>query len=229
MYTMCQPGSKYGGENLQNTVYTAYKMTGPRTAVQGRLARNGILGAATGVFSKRGYPATRVEDILAAAGIARRTFYKYFRSKDDVLAGIYELATDDLAARLRTAAAAPDDPIEAVRRVLDTYLDYHAADPRLVSALVQQALQPESPLHERRAWFRRQLVEVLDRAVHASTGTRHDPMLYAALLSGLEGASLDLLATNPTPDDVTRAKKVMRQLFDRALGLQPPGSVRQPR
>jgi AcrR family transcriptional regulator len=37
------------------------------------------------LFLARGYEATTVEDISAAAGISRRTFFHYFKSKDEVL------------------------------------------------------------------------------------------------------------------------------------------------
>src|SRR5262249_46292847 len=47
-----------------------------------RLATAGILRAAIDVFSRHGFAATRVEDILEAANVARRTFYKHFSSKE---------------------------------------------------------------------------------------------------------------------------------------------------
>ena len=55
-----------------------------------RLARGAVLAAAVGVFSKHGIEATRIEDLLEASNVSRRTFYKYFRSKDEVLAALYE-------------------------------------------------------------------------------------------------------------------------------------------
>jgi mycofactocin system transcriptional regulator len=41
--------------------------------------------AALEVFQARGFEETRVEDIAAAAGISRRTFFRYFPSKNDIL------------------------------------------------------------------------------------------------------------------------------------------------
>ena len=50
-----------------------------------QLPRADIVRAAIEVFSRLGAEAARVEDILEAAGVARRTFYKYFRDKEELL------------------------------------------------------------------------------------------------------------------------------------------------
>ena len=41
-----------------------------------------ILGAATLIFSEKGYEAARTADIAAAAGVTERTLFRYFRSKE---------------------------------------------------------------------------------------------------------------------------------------------------
>ena len=58
------------------------------------------------LFRERGFEETPVEDIAAAAGISRRTFFRYFGSKNDILFGNFELLLDDLEQWL---ASAPDD------------------------------------------------------------------------------------------------------------------------
>jgi mycofactocin system transcriptional regulator len=58
------------------------------------------------LFRARGFEETPVEDIAAAAGISRRTFFRYFGSKNDILFGNFELLLDDLEQWL---ASAPDD------------------------------------------------------------------------------------------------------------------------
>jgi len=44
-----------------------------------------IVEVALELFFAKGYEATTLDEIAAAAGIARRTFFHYFKSKDDIL------------------------------------------------------------------------------------------------------------------------------------------------
>jgi AcrR family transcriptional regulator len=52
--------------------------------------RQQLLEVARDVFSKRGYHAAKVEDIVAAAGVARGTFYLYFEDKRAIFAEIVD-------------------------------------------------------------------------------------------------------------------------------------------
>lgn len=47
--------------------------------------RNAVVMAATRLFLERGVSGTSIDDIAAAAGIARRTFFLHFSAKEDVL------------------------------------------------------------------------------------------------------------------------------------------------
>jgi AcrR family transcriptional regulator len=185
-----------------------------------RLVTAGILRAAIDVFSRRGFAATRVEDILEAADVARRTFYKHFSSKEDVLAAVYELATSELTEAMRGASGGDCDPIDAVCRAVDGYLDYHVANSRLVAVLVQQAVRTDSPLFADRQRFREELGQLLDAAVRAASGEHHDPFLYAALISAVEGTSLDLLSGECGPDEVARAKRVLHLILERVIVIR---------
>ncbi|MFZ5786437.1 MAG: TetR family transcriptional regulator [Acidobacteriota bacterium] len=49
------------------------------------LRRQAIVSAAWELFRERGYAATTVEEIAARAGIARRTFFRYFPTKEAVV------------------------------------------------------------------------------------------------------------------------------------------------
>lgn len=62
--------------------------------------------AALEVIAERGFEDTPVEDIAAAAGISRRTFFRYFASKNDIPFGDFSALLEALEAWL---TAEPDD------------------------------------------------------------------------------------------------------------------------
>jgi AcrR family transcriptional regulator len=72
-----------------------------------------ITDAAICLFIEKGYEATTLGEIAAAADISRRTFFYYFKSKDDILLSLQSGMGDMLAAALRDG---PQDlrPIDAV-------------------------------------------------------------------------------------------------------------------
>src|SRR6266702_8579016 len=90
--------------------------------------------AAFTLFATRGFDATTVDEIAAAAGIGRRTFFRYFPSKNDIPWGAFELELDRMRARLR--ACPPQVPVmDAIREAL---VDFNRVDAAQV------------PLHRRR-------------------------------------------------------------------------------
>jgi mycofactocin system transcriptional regulator len=79
--------------------------TGPATRSRPQ-SIEAIEKVALELFRERGFEETPVEDIAAAAGISRRTFFRYFGSKSDILFGNFDLLLHDLEEWL---ASAPDD------------------------------------------------------------------------------------------------------------------------
>jgi AcrR family transcriptional regulator len=51
-----------------------------------QFVRDAIWDAAIDLFSQRGFDETTVEEIAQAAGVSRRTFFRYFSSKSDLMA-----------------------------------------------------------------------------------------------------------------------------------------------
>jgi AcrR family transcriptional regulator len=87
-------------------------------------ARERLAVAAFALFDERGYEQTTVEDITERAGLGRTTFFRYYRSKDDVIFPDHDRLLEQIAERLRTsshstALAAVSD---AVRLVLLHYI-----------------------------------------------------------------------------------------------------------
>ncbi len=170
------------------------------------------------VFAKRGFAATRVEDVLAEAGVARRTFYRYFTSKEDVLAAVYELATSELVRAIDDASESSRDPLGGVRAGVELYLDFHVENAGLLRVLLEQSVRSDSPLAGHRRRFRARMLKVLVRAAESRGVAPLDGFTYVALVSALEGVALELLEGAASDLDVSRAKKAIHALVDSGLG-----------
>ncbi len=64
-----------------------------------------IARVAAGLFVRDGLRATRAEDIAQAAGIAPRTFYRYFATKEEALAPLYAAGAQRWAEAVRAVPA----------------------------------------------------------------------------------------------------------------------------
>ncbi|MFE7628473.1 TetR family transcriptional regulator [Streptomyces sp. NPDC057509] len=87
--------------------------------------RDVLAEAAFGLFMERGFERTTVDDIVARAGVGRRSFFRYFPSKEDAVFPDHERCLADMTAFL--ADAGDDDPVatvcDAARLVLRMYAE----------------------------------------------------------------------------------------------------------
>jgi TetR/AcrR family fatty acid metabolism transcriptional regulator len=84
--------------------------------------RERILLAAVRVFAKKGFHATRVSEIAAAAGVADGTIYLYFKSKDELLVALFEDRVDRLLGFLEAELPLRESAQEKLRRIIELQL-----------------------------------------------------------------------------------------------------------
>ncbi len=83
--------------------------------------------AALELFARHGFDAVTVDQIAAAADVSRRTFFRYFPTKEDVFFSRRRAQMDALA-RLLAAPEPGETAFETVRRALLRLADGHLAD-----------------------------------------------------------------------------------------------------
>ncbi|MFJ9537140.1 TetR/AcrR family transcriptional regulator [Streptomyces sp. NPDC101225] len=157
-----------------------------------------IARAAAGLFVRRGLRATRAEDIAQAAGIAPRTFYRYFASKEEAIAPLYAAG----ARRWTEAVAAAPDGLplpqvleHAARHTLTPGAGVSAASWELVRTLIR--LTDTSPAlgkvwaevcHDAEAGLAEALTERVARAGTDDAGgepaATSSPLRFAAAVAG---------------------------------------------
>jgi AcrR family transcriptional regulator len=129
--------------------------------------RQEVADVALDLFTRHGYPAVTVDDIAAAAGISRRTFFRYFESKEDVV-----------------MPAEEERDLEVLRRHLDAR---PSGEPLVVSICnAVQILLETTTAEERAALMARLRVIFENPAVHAHMLQRQTSMehMVAEVIAG---------------------------------------------
>lgn len=93
--------------------------------------RNRIHRAMIEVVSERGYPETRVVDVIGVAGVSRKTFYELFESKQDCFLAAYDVLLEGLLGEATDAfEAAPGSPwAERISAALEALLEHLSRHP----------------------------------------------------------------------------------------------------
>ena len=153
------------------------------------LVRDEIARVAWDLFGSQGYEATTVEEIARAAGVSRRTFFRYFSSKEDVVVGTSDaLAEAILAAFARRPRREP--PLVAIQRAIRPVVVSRLAEAgqaRAVIRLLRESRTLRRAMLERHARMEERLAALLARRL--GTDPRRDPT--PALLAFVTRAFVD--------------------------------------
>src|SRR4029077_15698128 len=80
--------------------------------------RDEILLIAAEIFAQKGFSATTMRDIAAAAGMLPESLYPYFESKEAMVDEIVLSFVEGMAAKYAGIAEAIDDPLEALQELI---------------------------------------------------------------------------------------------------------------
>ena len=111
----------------------------PRQALQERVAA-AILAAAARVLAARGDGAS-MNDVAAAAGVARATLYRYFPSRQALLDELARIAAEEAGERLASARIEEVPTEEGIRRAVRALIE--VGDPFVVVARERVRPDPE--------------------------------------------------------------------------------------
>jgi TetR/AcrR family transcriptional regulator, regulator of mycofactocin system len=89
---------------VAEAVATEGRLGRPPATSRAELERVGI-----GLFATRGFEATSVDDVAEAAGVSRRTFFRYYSAKADLVWGEFDVAVALMRSHL--ASMPPDRPL----------------------------------------------------------------------------------------------------------------------
>ena len=110
------------------------QLTGPQAA-----RRQRVIDAAIALAAEGGYEAVQMRDVARRAEVALGTIYRYFRSKDDLLAAAMVGWIADLEARVTRHPPTGDSPADRVIDIIRRATRGMETQPRLAAALISAA------------------------------------------------------------------------------------------
>ncbi len=180
-------------------------------------ARRGVQAEITDIavrlFVKQGFDATTIEQIAAAAGISRRSFFRYFGAKEDIVLG--DVAA--LGQKVKTALEARPACELAWSAMREAFVSLRDPDASPRAELAMAKIYHDSPslrarhLEKHLSW-QELLAPDIERRLGVTSGPTPDPRARAVIAAAL--ACLDIAldawrASDGTADVV--------QLFDAAV------------
>lgn len=147
-----------------------------RRAEIGRLkrakTRATIIDGALGLIRQKGPDAPTIEDFIAAAEVARGTFYNHFKTKDELLLALGSHVADAIDAQILPLFEGVDDPAQRIAIAIRQFV---------------------AVVRERPEWG-----EILVRTLHGAEGGWSEGMRRGVLADILEGKRLGLFHFDST-------------------------------
>ncbi|MFF9022186.1 acyl-CoA-like ligand-binding transcription factor [Streptomyces eurythermus] len=148
-----------------------------------QLVADELTQAALGLLARGGFDAVTVDEIAAAAGVSKRTFFRYFASKEDVvvqfLTGLGAAMREELASR-----PASEPPSTALRHTVWRSIDACAGQTERTLRVVQLILGTPALLArflERQAQWREELAATVAERLGLDPATELYPRLAAGM------------------------------------------------
>ena len=96
-----------------------------------------IIEAALHVFAGKGPDAPVIEDFIKTAGVARGTFYNYYKSTDELLEATSKWLEDDLIMSIEAAMEELNDPVERLTTGVLLWMKKAESDPAWCAFVVR--------------------------------------------------------------------------------------------
>ncbi|MFE6858963.1 TetR/AcrR family transcriptional regulator [Nocardia sp. NPDC057668] len=154
--------------------------------------REQILDAAAKVFARKGFAASRIEDVAAAAGIAKGSVYLYFGSRDELLTGVF----DSYAARSAETLADLGDghALDQLERLVRGTVELLAAHPDHARVLLDVWANPPLDMTAMYRDYRAIIAELLTRArAEGALRAGIDSAHAAVIVGAIEGCLIQTL------------------------------------
>ncbi len=120
-----------------------------------------ILDAAEKRFAHYGYKRTVIDDIVSDVGLAKGSFYLYFKSKEDIFRRVIDRNRMEVLENIRHVVGEDDSPTDKLRRLVRTFvrdIDNFPVLSRFIARDPDLGLPPEMAIDDEESCRQRHLV-----------------------------------------------------------------------
>jgi AcrR family transcriptional regulator len=192
-----------------------------RTVKSPQHRRDDLLNAAVKVFAETGIAGATIADVAEAAGVAKGTFYLYFRSKEHLLAALRERFVSEIMAHAASYLdrVGREDWWELTDAVIDGWIDFDLQHRDVLYVFTREGLTNQT--QDIFAECERRLTEMFALAIQAGTDygafNVADPMFAASFVKhAIEGAVLEAILNGQSIDRdrlIDSSKELVRKVL----------------
>ena len=181
--------------------------------------RDHLVDTALRLFCENGFHATGIDRILAAAGVAKMTLYKHFKSKDELI--LATLRRRDEQFRnwfMRAVERRAKTPRARLRAIFDVLEDWFRGESFTGCTFINASAEfadHDDPIHAAAAEHKR-LVQAYVRDLAAAAGAADPDALAGELMLLMEGAIVLAHVAGQT-DAAGQAGRTADKLLDQAF------------
>lgn len=174
-----------------------------------------IRRGAAAAFGRLGYAGTSVEAILEEAGVSRRTFYKHFRSKEDVFRALYDRAVGRLLRAVKQAEVPSEGGVVArVIKAVEAYIEVHEKAGPLARVMLLEQFSPGSPLARQRDEAMAHFARLISSGARKAGAAEPDPILVMGVVAAINRICVQLAQESDDGNwDTHRAKRAILRLL----------------
>jgi AcrR family transcriptional regulator len=179
----------------------------PQTDEEQARARENIVRATRAVFAEQGYHGISVARILEQAGIARPTFYRYFRNADEPLLIAIDVIGKSLMTHVVSGVEAAEGDIPKVIAAIDGYLAWSQENRDALRSLYVAMHDPSSPVSSLRGLTVNSMVDLLTREFAAAGRPMPDRWMFDVYVNQVEYTGYRLYSETDGDEESLRAAR----------------------
>src|SRR3954447_14004747 len=143
--------------------------------------RGRMLAAMAEAVGEKGYGPVAVADVIARAGVSRKTYYEHFDNKEECFLAAYDAGVEVMLDAIDEAirAAAPGGPVAIARAGTARYLGTLAAEPAVARTFLIEVLAAGPRALDRRAAVHARFAEQLAMIDRAARRSGRQPSAHA--------------------------------------------------